>query len=258
MGDLEDGTPPPSRDQSRRARAVRGAGGRASSIFQYFYVDCASSGTISDTPRPQRGGGRAKWYMHARRGQINSKLGRAQHGREVGTLQPWSSCPDEIWAAAHAAVARVTFAPSPMPPELADARARALASGSRLWTTFDLPDEEKRYAINLVRAPLSACLPACLPAAAAAAAAAAAPDTERARHSRPPGLLVDTAGRGSLPPRQPPPRATHRSPRSLGSPGLGRPRACRTPGKEFNKKNSLAQHTGSTQVPKEAQPATDL
>ena len=28
--------------------------------------------------------------------------------------------------------------------------------------------------------------------------------------------------------------------------------------KEFNKKNSLAQHTGSTQVPKEAQPATDL
>ena len=28
--------------------------------------------------------------------------------------------------------------------------------------------------------------------------------------------------------------------------------------KEFNKENSLAQHTGSTQVPKEAQPATDL
>mmetsp|Transcript_28903 Transcript_28903/g.92476 ORF Transcript_28903/g.92476 Transcript_28903/m.92476 type:complete len:228 (+) Transcript_28903:1037-1720(+) len=108
MGDLEDGTPPPSRDQSRRARAVRGAGGRASSIFQYFYVDCASSGTVSDdTPRQrhsaQRGG--AKPEIHARRGQRESGAG-SQRPRSGYAAAVVLVPPDEIWAAAHAAAAR--------------------------------------------------------------------------------------------------------------------------------------------------------
>jgi len=96
------------RGASRVGERERCAGGRASSIFQYFYVDCASSGTVSDdTPRQrhsaQRGG--AKPEIHARRGQRESGAG-SQRPRSGYAAAVVLVPPDEIWAAAHAAAAR--------------------------------------------------------------------------------------------------------------------------------------------------------